>query len=119
MLSPEFLIPGAIIAATLGSYGAYGLGDRFGHRALLRWGWWFGITAQRLGKTHRFFARYGALVILAGRFIVPLRQLQGYVAGSAEMGFRRFAFWSLLGASAWILAWGMGAWWVAESVPLA
>lgn len=109
----------AVIAATLGNYGAYGLGSRFGHLVPLCWGRWIGITAPRLEKTDRFFKRYGPVAVLAGRFIVPLRQLQGYVAGNAKMGVWRFAWWSFLGAVAWVLIWGAGGWWVAGFVPLA
>ncbi|MHB1531242.1 DedA family protein [Acidithiobacillus sp.] len=113
------LIPVAVIAATLGNYGAYGLGNRFGHLVPLRWGRWIGITAPRLEKTEHFFKRHGPVAVMLGRFLVPLRQLQGYVAGNAKMGFWRFAWWSFLGAVAWVLLWGAGGWWVAGYVPLA
>ncbi|OYV78935.1 MAG: hypothetical protein B7Z70_08665 [Acidithiobacillus ferrivorans] len=117
-LSIWLLIPMTVIAATLGNYGAYGLGSRFSHLIPLRWGRWIGITAPRLENTACFFKRHGPVAVMLGRFIVPLRQLQGYVAGSAKMGFSRFAWWSLLGAVAWVLAWGAVGWWVAGYVPL-
>ncbi|MHB1268129.1 MAG: DedA family protein [Acidithiobacillus ferriphilus] len=118
-LSIWLLIPMTVIAATLGNYGAYGLGSRFSHLIPLRWGRWIGITAPRLENTACFFKRHGPVAVMLGRFIVPLRQLQGYVAGSAKMGFWRFAWWSLLGAMAWVLVWGLVGWWVAGYVPLA
>ncbi|MHB1736868.1 MAG: DedA family protein [Acidithiobacillus sp.] len=65
-------------------------------------------------KTACFFKRHGPVAVMLGRFIVPLRQLQGYVAGSAKMGFWRFAWWSLLGAMAWVLVWGLVGWWVGD-----
>ena len=96
-----------VFESLLGNYGAYGLGSRLGHLVPLRWGRWIGITAPRLEKTACFFKRHGPVAVMLGRVIVPLRQLQGYVAGSAKMSFSRIAWWSLLGAVAWFLAWGV------------
>ncbi|MDD5002302.1 MAG: hypothetical protein PHO55_15135, partial [Thiomonas arsenitoxydans] len=42
------------------------------------------------------FKQHGPVAVMLGRFLVPLRQLQGYVAGNAKMGFWRFAWWSFL-----------------------
>ncbi len=107
------LIALAIAAATIGSYVAFALGSRLGREGLLRWGRRIGLTEARLDKTHAFFERFGPLIILVGRFIVPLRQLQGYVAGTAKMTPRAFGLWSLVGAILWVIVWGGGAYWFA------
>jgi membrane protein DedA with SNARE-associated domain len=109
MFSIWAVLPVAMIAATLGGYLAYWLGDRFGHRVLLRYGRYVGIKPIMVGKAHRFFLRFGAPVVLGGRFVVPLRQLQGYIAGTSEMGFFAFALWSAIGAILWVTVWGGGA----------
>lgn len=108
----------AIIATTLGSYLAWWLGDRYGHPLVIRYGRYIGVTPPRWEKAHRFFDRFGPIVVAIGRFIVPLRQLQGYVAGSAEMGFRSFAIWSSLGAIIWVVTWGGIAFWLADQIPI-
>lgn len=108
----------AIIATTLGSYLAWWLGDRYGHPLVIRYGRYIGITAPRWEKAHQFFNRFGPVVVAGGRFIVPLRQLQGYVAGSAEMRFRSFALWSSLGAIMWVICWGGIAFWLADQMPI-
>lgn len=110
-------LPVGMLAATLGGYAAYGLGGRYGHKALLRYGRYVGVKPLMVEKTHRFFHRFGAPIVLVGRFIVPLRQLQGYLAGASEMGFRPFAIWSAMGAILWVMAWGMGAFLLAGSIP--
>ena len=110
-------LPLAMLGATLGGYAAYGLGGRYGYKALLRYGRYVGIMPPMLDKTHHFFQRFGAPVVLVGRFIVPLRQLQGYLAGAAEMGFQPFAIWSAMGAILWVMAWGGGAFLLAGSIP--
>ncbi|MCR1347530.1 DedA family protein [Acidithiobacillus ferrooxidans] len=111
------VLPLAMLASTLGGYAAYGLGGRYGHKALLRYGRYVGIMPPMVDKTHRSFHRFGAPVVLVGRFIVPLRQLQGYLAGAAEMGFRPFAIWSAMGAILWVMAWGGGAFLLAGNIP--
>ena len=107
----------AILASTLGGYLAYGLGARYGHQALTRFGKYVGIRAPMIEKVHHFFQKLGAPVVLIGRFLVPLRQLQGYLAGASAMGFRLFALWSWLGAVLWIGAWGGGAFLLAQQIP--
>ena len=102
-------LPLAMLAATLGGYAAYGLGDRYGHKALMSYGRYVGIKPPMVGKVHGFFfQRFGAPVVLIGRFVVPLRQLQGCLAGASEMGFRAFAIWSAGGVVLWVAAWGGG-----------
>ena len=111
-------LPLAMVGSTLGGYAAYGLGDRYGHKALLGHGRYVGIKPVMVDKVHGFFHRFGSPVVFIGRFVVPLRQLQGYVAGASEMGFRRFALWSALGAVLWVAAWGGGAYLLARHLPV-
>jgi membrane protein DedA with SNARE-associated domain len=88
------VIPLGIIAAVMGGYVAYALGARYGHKGLLRYGHYIWIKPLMIDRVHRFFHRFGAPVVAIGRFIVPLRQLQGYIAGRAEIGLPAFWIWS-------------------------
>lgn len=106
VFSPYLAAPVAFSAAVLGGFLAYALGARYGHRALLRFGPYVVVKPELVDRGHRFFSRYGSLVVLFGRFVVPLRQLQGYLAGSAEMPFPLFAIWSAVGTVLWIAVWG-------------
>ncbi len=108
----------AILSAYVGGYSSYFLGDRFGHKALLRYGRHIWITPAMIEKTHTWLSRWGAPIFVLGRFVVPLRQLQGYVAGSAEVGFSRFALWSTIGAMLWVLVWGGVVWFLATKIAL-
>lgn len=111
------VLPLAFAAALLGGYLAYGLGARYGRLGLMRYGKYLRITPHMIERVHELFHRYGAGIVIVGRYIVPLRQLQGYIAGSAAMGFRPYALWSTLGAALWVGTWGGGAWWLAQSIP--
>ena len=113
----EEVLPLALFASVLGGYIAYGIGARYGHAGLLRYGKYVGVRPAMIDRVHELFHRYGAAIVVVGRYIVPLRQLQGYLAGSVEMGFRSYAIWSAIGAALWVGTWGGGAWWLARSIP--
>lgn len=111
------VIPLAILAAVLGGYAAYWLGAKYGHRGLLRYGRYIWIKPAMVDKVHHFYTILGAPFVLIGRFVVPLRQLQGYLAGSAEMGFPSFVLWSTLGGVLWVSVWCGGAYLLAAQIP--
>lgn len=113
----EVLVLG-ILACVLGQYAAYGLGARYGHVGLLRYGRYVGIKPVMIDRVHTFFSRFGVPVVLVGRFIIPLRQLQGYLAGSAEMPWISYAIWNAMGAVLWVSAWGIGTFLLAKNIPV-
>ncbi|MDA8360835.1 MAG: DedA family protein [Gammaproteobacteria bacterium] len=113
----EEVIALAILAAIAGGYASYALGTRLGHARLVRHGRYLSISPKMIERVHDMLRRFGAPILILGRFIVPLRQLQGYLAGSARMGFRPYALWSTVGAALWVVTWGGGAWWLAQSIP--
>lgn len=101
-------------SATIIGWGiSYAVGRRFGHGILYKYGKFVLIKASTLDKAHEFFTKYGPLVVVISRFIVPLRQLQGYVAGSSEMSPIRFHAWNVVGALTWVSAWSGAAWYIA------
>jgi membrane protein DedA with SNARE-associated domain len=78
---------------------------KLGHKALLRFGGMVGLKADRLQKMEAIFARYGALTVAFARFFNILRQLNGVVAGSLEMDWRRFLVFNSLGGALWVVVW--------------
>lgn len=95
----------AIVAAVLGDNTGYMIGRWGGRRLAVRYGGHIGITAERLDRTERFFARFGPGVVIVARFIPVLRQLNGVAAGAAEMPWKRFVVYNTLGATIWVGTW--------------
>ena len=95
----------AIVAAVLGDNVGYGIGRWGGQRLAMRYGARIGITPERLSKTARFFARFGPEIVIVARFIPVLRQLNGVVAGGAQMSWKRFLAYNTLGATLWVGTW--------------
>ncbi len=118
ILSPEWAFLIAVLGAVAGSGLSFWLGDRYGHKALLRYGPKLWISKEMVDKAHRFFDRFGAPVLVIGRFIVPLRQLQGYLAGTSDMQVVPFFLWTSVGAILWVAAWGGAAFWLAQYIPI-
>ena len=51
------------------------------------------------------FARYGPMTVIFARFFNVLRQLNGIIAGTARMDWRRFLLFNALGGALWVLVW--------------
>ena len=63
------------------------------------------MTAERLRKVEAVFARYGPLTVGFARFLNVLRQLNGVVAGTMAMDWRRFLVFNAFGGALWAVAW--------------
>lgn len=98
----------AWIAVVLGDNAGYAIGRFGGRRLIIRHGARVGISAERLNKTERFFAHYGPEIVIVARFFPVLRQLNGIVAGSAGMRWKRFVSYNALGGLLWVGAWSSG-----------
>ena len=91
--------------AVLGDNIGYLIGRMLGRNLLRRYGRKIGLTAERLRKVEAVFARYGPVTVGFARFLNVLRQLNGVVAGTLEMDWRRFLVFNALGGALWVSAW--------------
>ena len=90
----------ASAAAIAGDSVGYWIGRRFGRRlfrdeAKL-------LTTRRLREAETFFARWGGLSLVLGRFVPVVRTYVPLAAGTARMQVRRFVVWNVVGAVAWV-----------------
>lgn len=109
------------LGAVLGDNIGYLIG-RFGGRALvLRYGRYAGLNASHLERVEGFFAHYGGWIVTIARFVAVLRQLNGIVAGLANMPWWRFLAFNAIGAALWVSAWGLGTYYLGKHLnrPLA
>lgn len=94
-----------MLAAVVGDNIGYVIGRFGGHALVLRFGRYVFVTRERLDKAERFFARFGGRIVVVARFIEGLRQLNGIMAGIAEMPWLRFVACNALGAALWVGVW--------------
>ena len=102
----------AFTAAVLGNSLGYLLG-RWGGGPLLRK---IGVNERHLARMEGYFSRWGKLVVLFGRFVDGLRQLNGIVAGMLEMPWRVFTIFNILGAALWTGVWGLGVYFLDKEI---
>ncbi|MDF3289654.1 DedA family protein [Streptomyces silvisoli] len=95
----------AFVAAVCGDNVGYAIGRFGGHRLVTRFGRYVLLTPERLARAEEFFARHGGKVVTVARFIEGLRQVNGIIAGLAEMSWRRFLVFNALGAALWVGLW--------------
>lgn len=113
-------LPSILLLAWLGGltgdFVSYALGYHFKHKVprlpLLR------THPQWLASAEIHFDRYGALSLLLGRFIGPLRPVLPLVAGMLSMPLARFSGVSLIAAAGWSVAYMMPGWLVGAAFEL-
>jgi membrane protein DedA with SNARE-associated domain len=100
-----FAWAGSVVGDNIG----YLIGRKLGRAAVSRYGARVGLTAPRFDTVEATFARYGAAAVVFARFVNVLRQLNGIVAGTLGMEWRRFLACNALGAALWVALWVLGA----------
>ena len=90
-----------IVAAVLGDAVNYFVGSKLGLKA-------FENKQSRIFKpaylerTQAFYEKYGAFSIVMGRFVPIVRTFVPFLAGVAQMPYRTFFIYNLIGGVAWI-----------------
>jgi len=59
---------------------------------------------KHLIATHEFYERHGGKTIIIARFVPVVRTFAPVVAGMANMGYRRFALFNIVGGVAWVFS---------------
>lgn len=115
-LSLPALMVSAWAGAVMGDNIGYLIGRRFGRTLILRYGAKAGINPDRLARVESVFARYGAFTVGFARFMNVLRQLNGIVAGTLKMEWKRFLIFNALGGALWVATWTLAGFYLGEHV---
>lgn len=104
----ELSLLGVIVAAMagtlVGSWLAYGVGYVGGRPIIDRFGRYLLIRPHEIDRAHAWFERHGEAVVLYGRLVPLVRSFVSLPAGIAEMRFRRFTVYTLIGSFVWCVA---------------
>lgn len=91
------------IAAVLGDNINYWVGRKIGLNFLkVKYKGKNLVKQEYLDKTHEFFEKYGPKAIIMARFVPIVRTFSPFAAGIAEMNYRKFLSFDLLGGAIWI-----------------
>jgi membrane protein DedA with SNARE-associated domain len=92
-------------AAVAGQEVGYLIGRLGGHALVLRYGKYVLVTPERFARAEAFYRRRGGWIVIFGRYVEGLRQLNGIIAGTTEMPWRVFLGYNALGAAIWVTTW--------------
>ena len=90
-------------AAVLGDNLNYWIGRSLGHR-VFRWEHSRLFNRRAFDKTHAYFEHHGGKTIILARFMPLIRTFAPFVAGVAEMSYRRFLPLDIFGGALWIFS---------------
>lgn len=88
----------ATLGSTLGSVFVYYIFDRYGVRAIDRYGRYVHIDREDLDRSQAWFGRWGENSVFWGRLLPVLRAAISIPAGLAEMEVKKFTLYSALGS---------------------
>lgn len=97
------LLPVFFVAAVLGDNVGYWFGKKYGRKLFERPHSRI-FHPERLKQAHEFYEKHGGKAIVLARFVPAVRTFAPIAAGIAEMEYRRFFAFNLLGG----LLWGVG-----------
>jgi membrane-associated protein len=106
------LIPMAI----LGDATSYTIGARAGPHIFSRPRSRF-FRPEHLQAAHAFYEKHGGKAIILARFMPLVRTFVPVVAGVAQMSYRRFATYNVVGAAAWVLSMTLIGYGLGNTVP--
>lgn len=117
-LQIDLLMLGVIlnVAAIAGDACNYWFGRLVGRR-IYTWKDSFFFKRRHLEKAHEFYERHGAKTIVIARFVPIIRTFAPLVAGVAQMNYRRFAIFNVLGGTMWIWSMLLAGYYLGRMVP--
>lgn len=115
-LNLPLLVATLIPAAILGNATGYQIGKRTG-KALYSRPDSLLFRREHLAMTHEYYERHGGATIIIAQFAPILRTFAPVVAGVAEMGYRKFASYNVIGAIAWISTMTLGGYLLGNVIP--
>jgi membrane-associated protein len=96
------LILGLLISAVLGNVLGYEFGRRVGPKLFSREDS-FIFKKSHVIKAHNFYDKHGPKAIVFARFMPIVRTFAPIIAGVANMNYRAFLFYNILGAFLWTI----------------
>jgi membrane-associated protein len=102
-LNMSYLLILLFIAAVLGDNCNYWIGRKIGLKVFtLKLKGRALVKQEYLDKTHLFYEKHGTKAIIMARFVPFVRTFAPFAAGVAEMNYRRFASFDIVGGALWI-----------------
>ena len=97
------LLISLFIAGVLGDAVGYFTGKKMGKTVFSRPKSWF-FRPEYLRKAHDFYEKHGGKTIIIARFVPIIRTFAPIVAGAADMTYRKFVVFNIVGGFLWVFS---------------
>jgi membrane-associated protein len=104
------------LAAIIGNSTGYWFGNRAGH-ALFKREDSLLFRRQHLLRAQEFYAKHGGAAIFLAQLMPIVRTFTPVVAGAAEMNYRRFFTYNVLGAIFWVNSMTLAGYYLGRAIP--
>lgn len=91
------LFVAAVLGDAVGYYSGRKVGPAIFNRPKSRF-----FNPKHLKKAHDFYEKHGGKTIIIARFVPIVRTFAPIVAGAADMSYRQFALYNVVGGFAWV-----------------
>lgn len=81
---------------------SYFIGKNIGKPAAEKYGRYIRMTPEKLLKAEKWFAKYGAAVIVFAYFVPGLRHITPYLSGITRLPYWKVMLFSAIGAFLWV-----------------
>lgn len=102
-LNVAVLLSSLFIAAVVGDAVGYYTGAKMGPKLFRRQKSLL-FRPSHLQKAHHFYEKYGGKTIIIARFVPIVRTFAPIVAGAAQMPYRRFFMFNVVGGFIWVFS---------------
>lgn len=104
------------LAAIIGNSTGYWVGNRAGH-ALFKREDSLLFRRQHLLRAQEFYAKHGGAAIFLAQLMPIVRTFTPVVAGAADMDYRRFVTFNVLGAIFWVNSMTLAGYFLGRAIP--
>jgi membrane-associated protein len=104
------------LAAIIGNSTGYWVGNRAGH-ALFKREDSLLFRRQHLIRAQQFYEKHGGAAIFLAQLMPIVRTFTPVVAGAADMNYRRFATFNVLGAIFWVNSMTLAGYFLGRAIP--
>jgi membrane-associated protein len=95
------LVPSLIVSAVLGNYTGYWFGYRTGPVLSNRKDSFF-FKKRYITVAEEFYAKYGGMALILGRFFPIVRTFAPIFAGIVKLDIKKFSLYNIVGGIAWV-----------------
>ncbi|OGM19827.1 hypothetical protein A2686_04940 [Candidatus Woesebacteria bacterium RIFCSPHIGHO2_01_FULL_38_10] len=116
LLDIKILVPLLIIGAIGGDSAGYWLGGHLG-RWLMQKKESFFFKKKYIERAHNFYTKHGGKALIFARFVPAVRTFVPIVAGMAEMEYKKFISFNVIGGVFWATGMSLAGYFLGNIIP--